>query len=184
MCTLLAFGSSGHHTSCYVPQLVLCFYGLMWLEHFQSYASLHAFLSLVMFSTGTWKRFLQSPPSVSGWQKDLLVWMESSQHGRNHCFLFACLLFCLIVKAFMQFSSRWDQCTWKSTYALQPVFQKFPQCCLWNSANVRLVKDVPLSSGSLRWDLAFLFGFIACMLNTLRVLAGHSWKALAPEKGQ
>ena len=90
MCTLLAFGSSGHHTSCYVPQLVLCFYGLMWLEHFQSYASLHAFLSLVMFSTGTWKRFLQSPPSVSGWQKDLLVWMESSQHGRNHCF-FVCL---------------------------------------------------------------------------------------------
>ena len=31
MCTLLAFGSSGHHTSCYVPQLVLCFYGLMYV---------------------------------------------------------------------------------------------------------------------------------------------------------
>ena len=38
---------------------------------------------LLLFYTGTWKRFLQSPPSVSRWQTNLLVWVGSSQHGRN-----------------------------------------------------------------------------------------------------
>ena len=30
-------------------------------------------------------------------------------------------------------------------YALHPAYQKFPQHCLWNNANVRLTDDGPLS---------------------------------------
>ena len=29
----------------------------------------------------------------------------------------------------------------ESPYALQPLSQKFPQCCLWNSSNVGLIDD-------------------------------------------
>ena len=33
---------------------------------------------------------------------------------------------------------RWCLCARKSRYALYPISQKFPHCCLWNSSNVRL----------------------------------------------
>ena len=33
-----------------------------------------------------------------------------------------------------------------SSYALHPVSQKFPQCCLWNSSSVRLIDNGPLSA--------------------------------------
>ena len=46
----------------------------------------------------------------------------------------------------VQFSSRWYLCARKSPYALHPVSQKFSQSCLWNSSNVRLTDDGPLSS--------------------------------------
>ena len=46
----------------------------------------------------------------------------------------------------VQFSSRWYLCAWKSPYVLRLVSQKFPQRCLWNSSNIRLVDDGPLSS--------------------------------------
>ena len=46
----------------------------------------------------------------------------------------------------VQFSSRWYLCAQKSPYALHPVSQKFPQRCLWNVSNVRLVDDGHLSS--------------------------------------
>ena len=32
----------------------------------------------------------------------------------------------------------------ENPYALHPVSQKFPQLCLWNGSNVRLIDDVPL----------------------------------------
>ena len=34
----------------------------------------------------------------------------------------------------------------EKTYALRPVSEKFPQRCLWNGSNVRLIDDGPLSS--------------------------------------
>ena len=43
------------------------------------------------------------------------------------------------------FSSRRYQCARKSPYALHPVSQKFPQRCLWNGSNIRLIDDGPLS---------------------------------------
>ena len=46
----------------------------------------------------------------------------------------------------VQFSSRWYVCAWKSPYALHPVSQKFPQRCLSNGSNVRLIDDAALSS--------------------------------------
>ena len=46
----------------------------------------------------------------------------------------------------VQFSSRWYLCAWKSPYVLRLVSQKFPQRCLWNSSNICLVDDGPLSS--------------------------------------
>ena len=46
----------------------------------------------------------------------------------------------------VQFSSRWYLCARKSSYALHPISLKFPQRCLWNGSNVRLIDDGPLSS--------------------------------------
>ena len=46
----------------------------------------------------------------------------------------------------VQFSSRWYLCARKSPYALHPFSQKFPQRWFWNSSNVRLIDDGPLSS--------------------------------------
>ena len=48
----------------------------------------------------------------------------------------------------VQFSSRWHLCARKSPYyyALHPVSQKFPQRCISNGSNVRLIDDGPLSS--------------------------------------
>ena len=46
----------------------------------------------------------------------------------------------------VQFIPRWYLCAQESPYALHPVSQKFPQSCLWNSSNVRLTDDGPLSS--------------------------------------
>ena len=34
----------------------------------------------------------------------------------------------------------------KAHFSLHPIFQKFPQCCLWNSSSVCLIDDSPLSS--------------------------------------
>ena len=46
----------------------------------------------------------------------------------------------------VQFSSRWYLCTQKSPYALHPFSRKLPQHHLWNSSNVHLTDDGPLSS--------------------------------------
>ena len=48
----------------------------------------------------------------------------------------------------VQFTSRWYLCTQKSPYDMCStlVSQNFPQHCLWNSSNVHLIKDGPLSS--------------------------------------
>ena len=51
-----------------------------------------------------------------------------------------------LVLVCVHFSSRWYLCTQKSPYALHPVSQTFPQCCLWNGSNVCLIDDGPLSS--------------------------------------
>ena len=37
-------------------------------------------------------------------------------------------------------------CAQKSPHALNPISQKFSQCCLWNGSYVRLTDDGPLSS--------------------------------------
>jgi len=47
---------------------------------------------------------------------------------------------------FCQFRSIWHLRNRKSPYALHPISQKFSQCCLSNSSNVRLIDDDPLSS--------------------------------------
>ena len=44
--------------------------------------------------------------------------------------------FVLVLCILVQLSSRWYLCTLESLYALRPVFQKFPQHCLWNSSRV------------------------------------------------
>ena len=46
----------------------------------------------------------------------------------------------------VEFNSRWYLCARKSPYALHPVSQKFPQRCIWNVSNIRLIDDGPLSS--------------------------------------
>ena len=45
-----------------------------------------------------------------------------------------------------QFSWSRYLCARKSPHTLHPVSQKFPQRCLWNGSNVRLIDDGPLSS--------------------------------------
>ena len=42
-------------------------------------------------------------------------------------------------------------------YELHPVSQKFPQRCLWNGSNVRLIDDGPLSSSQGRSSSASFF---------------------------
>lgn len=44
--------------------------------------------------------------------------------------------FVLVLCILVQLSSRWYLCTLESLYAICPVFQKFPQYCLWNSSRV------------------------------------------------
>ena len=51
-----------------------------------------------------------------------------------------------IVHLLVQFSSRWYLCALNRPCALhQAVSQKFPQRCLWNGFNLRLIDDGPLS---------------------------------------
>ena len=73
-------------------------------------------------------------------------------------FFFFFLLFLSLVVASqagsVQFSSRWYLCAWKIPYALHPICQKFPQLCLWNGSNVRLID---LSSFQGRSSSAFSF---------------------------
>ena len=45
-----------------------------------------------------------------------------------------------------QISSTWYLCARKSPYTLHPVSQTFPQRCLWNGSNVRLIDDGFLSA--------------------------------------
>ena len=68
--------------------------------------------------------------------------------GPCHTFgvLFDTVLFHSVQFNSVQFSSRWYLCARKIPYALHPVSQKFPQRCLWNGFNVRLIGDGPLSS--------------------------------------
>ena len=53
---------------------------------------------------------------------------------RKQAFELSCtvLVLCILV----QLSSRWYLCTLESLSAIRPVFQKFPQHCLWNSSRV------------------------------------------------
>ena len=46
------------------------------------------------------------------------------------------------------YSSRWFLCARKSPYALLPVSHTFPQLCVWNSSNVRLIDDGPQGRSS------------------------------------
>ena len=52
----------------------------------------------------------------------------------------------------VKLSSRWHLCARKSPYAPHPVSQKYPQRCLWNGPNVRLIDGGPLSS--FQWRLS------------------------------
>ena len=57
----------------------------------------------------------------------------------------------------VQFSLRWYLCARKSPYAFHSVSQRFPQRCLWNGSNVRLIDDSPLSSFPITASSAFSF---------------------------
>ena len=51
---------------------------------------------------------------------------------------------CSFMKVSLNLS--WYLCAQESPYALHPISQEFPQCCLWNSSNGGLVNDGPFSS--------------------------------------
>ena len=74
------------------------------------------------------------------------------------------------------FSSRWCLCTCKSPYALHLTSQVFPQRHLWNSSNVCLIDDGPLSSFQGR--LSSTSSFHASLL---RVISGVLSLALCPQ---
>ena len=94
----------------------------------------------------------------------------------------------------VQFSSRWYLCARKSPYVLHPVSKRFPQRHLWNSFNVRLIEDGPLSSFQGRLSSASSFhtswcdalGFVpACSVSSSSTLqlfqeASHLWGLLCP----
>ena len=46
----------------------------------------------------------------------------------------------------VQFSLRWYFCTHKSPYTFHAISKKLTQHCLWNSSNVHLIDNGPLSS--------------------------------------
>ena len=77
---------------------------------------------------------------------------------------------------FCQFRSIWHLCNRKSPYALHPVSQKFSQCCLWNSSNVRLIDDGPLSSFQGRSSSASSFN-----TSLLQAINGVMFLALCPQ---
>ena len=62
-----------------------------------------------------------------------------------------------------------------SIYALHAISQKFPQCCLWNSSNVRLT-DGPLSSFQERSSSASSFHTFL-----LQAIDGMTFLALCPQ---
>ena len=64
----------------------------------------------------------------------------------------------------IQFTSIWYLCCRESPHAL-PISQKFPQHCLWNSSNVCLIDNGPLSSFQRRFSSAS--SFHACLLQTI-----------------
>ena len=76
----------------------------------------------------------------------------------------------------LQFSSRWYVCARKSPYALHPVSQKFPQSCLSNGSNVRVIDDGPLSSFQRRSSSAS-----SVYASLLQAIDGVMFLALCPQ---
>ena len=82
----------------------------------------------------------------------------------------------LITAFTVQLSAKWYLCARKSPYALHPVSQRFPQRCLWNSSNVRLIDDGPLSSFQERSSSASSFH-----ASLLQAIDGVMSTALCPQ---
>ena len=99
----------------------------------------------------------------------------------------------------VQFSSWWYLCARKTPYALHPVSRNIPQRCFWNSSDVCLTDDGPLSSFQVRSSSASSFrvfllqaidavmSLALCpqvclkLLNTLYIReASHLWELLCP----
>ena len=76
----------------------------------------------------------------------------------------------------VHFSSRWCLCARKSPYELHSVSQQFPQRCLWNDSNVRLIEDNPLSSFQRRLPSASSFN-----TSLLRAISGVMSLALCSQ---
>ena len=85
------------------------------------------------------------------------------------------LLKLLSILQSLQFSSRWYLHAPKNPYVLHLVSQLFPQHCLWNSSNVLLIDDGPLSSFQGRLSSASSFH-----TSLLQVIDGVMSLALCP----
>ena len=84
-----------------------------------------------------------------------------------HCYVQPIQSFCLSVTKQILDSSVQDgmYALRKSPYVLHPISQKFPQHCLWNSFDVHLIDDVPLSS--FRGKLSSASSFNASLLQAV-----------------
>ena len=81
---------------------------------------------------------------MGGWGGGGVVAGSKYTNGKkNAFFLFFFFTWSMYRK---MFSSTLYLCARKSPYALHPVSQEFPQLCVWNGSNVRLIDDGPLSS--------------------------------------
>ena len=60
----------------------------------------------------------------------------------------------------VQFISRWYLCAREGLYALHPVSQEFPQCCLRNSSNIGLIDDGPFSSSHVQNPFSSIFSLL------------------------
>ena len=81
-----------------------------------------------------------------------------------------------ILSSLLQFSSRRYLCAQKSPYALQPVSQKFSQCCLSNCSSVCLIDNGLLSSFQKR-----LSGASSFKASLLQAINGVMSLALCPQ---
>ena len=111
----------------------MAFLSLLIKAHFTSKARIHHTQNKetkqhVRLRTMAWY-WISHTLGMGGWSASAVVWLTFW-----HLF------------GPVQFSSRWYLGALKSPYALYPVSQKFPQCCLWNSSNVCLIDDGPLLS--------------------------------------
>ena len=116
---------SSFHTMAFLSLLIKAhFTSKTWIHHTQNKETKQH----VRLRTMAWY-WISHTLGMGGWSASAVVWLTFW-----HLF------------GPVQFNSRWYLGALKSPYALYPVSQKFPQCCLWNSSNVCLIDDGPLLS--------------------------------------